>query len=188
MAAEEHWLTVGKIATVFGVKGWLKIHSYTEPAENILNYRDWQLLGRVAGVEQRKRVVVDQIRRHGNGVVAHIEGVDERELAKQYSGWRIQVARDSLPALAEDDYYWHQLQGLSVYQVDVDGAPQTFLGRVDYLLETGANDVLVVVPDDAAPRVGGVRREILIPYLPQQVVLVVDLSAATIWVDWPLEE
>ncbi len=124
----------------------------------------------------------------GKGLVAHIAGVDDRTLAEAYSGLEVAVKGDSLPALEEGDYYWSQLQGLQVWCRDVSGAGGTearvLLGTVDYLIETGANDVLVVKPSTDSID----DRERLIPYLPGDVVTKVDLERAEIEVDWFLEE
>jgi 16S rRNA processing protein RimM len=97
------------------------------------------------------------------------------------------VPEGSLPRLEPGDYYWSQLQGLQVWCRDAgqpDNADRVLLGTVDYLIETGANDVLVVKP--AAGSID--QRERLIPYLPGDVVTRVDLAEAVIEVDWFLEE
>ena len=176
-------LVVGRITGCYGVKGWVKIHSYTEPRENFLTFGEWRLKRR-GGLEP---VEFDQGRSQGKGLVAHIVGVDDRTLAEAYSGLEVAVPGDSLPQLAEGDYYWSQLQGLEVWCRDA-GDPaseeRVLLGTVDYLIETGANDVLVV-----RPSAGSIdQRERLIPYLVPDVVTAVDLAAARIEVDWFPEE
>ena len=135
----------------------------------------------------------DDGRVQGKGLVAHIAGVDDRTLAEAYSGLEVTVPADSLPALEEGDYYWSQLQGLQVWCRDAGGAgsgkeggteERVLLGTVDYLIETGANDVLVVKPSTGSID----DRERLIPYLPGEVVTKVDLEQAEIEVDWFLED
>jgi len=159
-------VTVGRIAGLHGVRGWVKVYSYTEPRENILTYSPWYL--RREGRWQAHALAGG--RRQGKGVTAHLEGFDERDAAAALMGVEIAVRRDQLPATAANEYYWSDLIGLEV--VDASGAA---LGRVDHLLETGANDVLVV-------REGELER--LIPYVPQVVVRRVDLAAGRIEVDW----
>ena len=187
--SQDDMLVVGKITGCYGVKGWVKIHSYTEPRENFLGFGKWVLLRRGAS----EPIEFDDGRVQGKGLVAHIAGVDDRNLAEAYSGLEVAVQADSLPALEEGDYYWSQLQGLQVWcrEPDEDGSSKeggtedrVLLGTVDYLIETGANDVLVVKPS-----AGSIDdRERLIPYLPGDVVTRVDLERAEMEVNWFLED
>lgn len=174
-------LTAGKISGVYGVKGWVKIHSYTDPEENLFAFGAWWLKRRGS----LEPVDFDQWKRHGKGMVAHIAGVDDRTLAESFRGLSIVVEADRLPALEEGDFYWHQLQGLQVWGREPGSSDErVLLGTVDYLIETGANDVLVV-------KAGGDsidERERLIPYLPGEVVTRVSLEEAVVEVDWYLEE
>jgi 16S rRNA processing protein RimM len=171
-------LTVGKIAGCFGIKGWVKIHSYTDPAENFLSYGQWHLKRR----DGYEPVEFDQGKIHGKGLVAHIAGVDDRTLAESYKGLTVAIPADRLPLLEAGDYYWRDLEGLKVWCRD--GENRVFLGTVDYLIETGANDVLVV--KGCAGSID--ERERLIPYLPGETVTRVDLEGAVIEVDWFLDE
>lgn len=170
-------LLVGRITGCHGVRGWVKIHSFTEPVENFLEFGNW-MLKRRDGLEP---VVFDAGRRQGKGLVAHIKGVDDRTLAESYKGTDVLVAGDSLPALEAGDFYWSQLEGLKVWCRD--GETNVLLGEVDYLIETGSNDVLVVkATQDSVD-----DRERLIPYLPGDVVTAVRLEDAVIEVDWFLD-
>jgi 16S rRNA processing protein RimM len=174
-------LVVGKITGCYGVKGWVKIHSYTEPQENFLGFGRWMLQRRGAP----EPIEFDQWRRQGKGLVAHIAGVDDRTLAESYKGLSVAVEEGSLPHLEEGDYYWRQLQGLQVWCRDAEAEQdRVLLGVVDYLIETGSNDVLVV----KASRDSIDERERLIPYLPGDVVTRVDLEQAMIEVDWFIHE
>mgnify|MGYP001822389450 CR=1 FL=1 len=167
-------LTVGKITGCYGIKGWVKIHSYTEPQENFLQFGKWMIRRRGA----LEPIEFDSGKRHGKGLVAHIAGVDDRTLAEAYRGLEVIAAADGLPQLEEGDYYWHQLQGLQVWCLEDDG--RVLLGKVDHLIETGANDVLVVKASEGSID----DRERLIPYLPDDVVSRVDLEQGEIEVDW----
>jgi len=165
---------IGQVTSVFGVKGWLKIYSYTDPRDGILNYRDWTL------VLDGKRIPVklEGGRRQGQGIVVKLKGIDDRDLARSYGGAEIRVPTSELPELPEGEFYWHQLEGLNV--VTVEGE---CLGKVHHLMETGANDVLVVrATADSID-----QRERLIPYLPDQVVTGVDLQSSQMVVDWDPE-
>ena len=162
--AEERVL-VGRVSTFFGLQGGLKIHSYTEPRENIVNYSPWQIKHNSEWVSY----ALQSGRRHGKTVVAQLCGIEDRDQAATLVGADIAVWRSQLPAVAEDEYYWSDLVDLNV--VTTDGVA---LGKVDHLIETGANDVLVLSGE----------RERLIPYVFGSVVLSVDLEAREIQVDW----
>jgi 16S rRNA processing protein RimM len=161
-------VNVGQVSGVYGVRGWIRVRSDCEPREQLLDYSPWQL-----GIgDGWQHYVLEAGRAHGPGLVAKLASVDDREQAKALVGAHIAVERSQLPALTEDEYYWNDLVGLEV--VTRDGRE---LGRVTGLMETGANDVLVV----------GGERERLIPYIPGQVVLRVDTTAGCIEVDWDPE-
>lgn len=165
---------IGRITSVFGVKGWLKVFSYTDPKEGILSYPDWTLdLG-----GRRISAKLEEGRRQGQAIVVRLKGIDDRALARTYCGAEVRVSRAELPELAEGEFYWFQLEGLEVVTVEDE-----CLGEVHHLIETGSNDVLVV-----QATAGSIdQRERLIPYLPDQVVHKVDLAARRIVVDWDPE-
>jgi 16S rRNA processing protein RimM len=177
-SAVDSMLVVGKITGCYGLKGWVKIHSYTETPENFLGFGVCQLKRRGAF----EAVEFDAVKRQGRGLVAHIAGVDDRTLAESYRGLEVAVPEGALPALPEGEYYWRDLQGLQVWcQV---GSDRLLLGSVDYLIETGANDVLVVKACEGSID----TRERLIPYLPGDSVIRVDLEQALIEVDWFVDD
>lgn len=174
-------LTAGKITGCYGIKGWVKIHSFTDPEENLFRFGKWQLQRRGS----LETVEFDEWKRHGKGMVAHMPGVDDRTLAESFKGLQIVVEPVVLPELEEGDFYWHQLQGLQVWGREPDSSSdRVLLGVVDYLIETGANDVLVVkATDDSID-----DAERLIPYLPGDTVARVRLEEGVLEVDWYLEE
>jgi len=158
-------VTMGRVSGVYGVRGWLRVRSDCEPLEQLLAYSPWQLN---TGTGWRSHVLEDG-KAHGLGLVAKFASVDDREQARELVGADIAVDRYQLPALAQDEYYWTDLIGLGV--VTREGEE---LGRVTGLMQTGANDVLVVSGD----------RERLIPFIREQVVVAVDVGARRIEVDW----
>lgn len=161
---------LGRISGVFGVKGWLKVHSDTEPRENILNYSPWYLL--INGQWQPRKVLAGRV--HNKGLVVQLEGCDDRDLAATLVRTEIAITLEQLPRPEAGEYYWRDLTGLQVKTLDgVD------LGKITNLMETGANDVLVVKAGDG--------RERLIPFIREQVVTHVDLQAGTMTVDWDPE-
>ena len=164
-ATPKKWVTLGRVSGVFGVKGWLKVHSYTEPRDNIARFGVWTL--RLNGGERLFEVAEGQ--GHGGNVVAKLHGIDDPEQAREWVGAEIVVERERLPKAGADEFYWTDLEGL-----EVRTTAGIALGRVDHLLATGANDVLVV--RGAAER--------LIPFVVGAVVKQVDLAAGRIVVDW----
>ncbi len=164
--AAEGEVILGRVSAVFGVKGWLKVHSFTEPRDSILSYRDWslQLDGKL------HKITVAEGRKQGNSLVVRIDGIEDRDSAAELIGSVICIPREQLPEPSADQYYWGDLQGMQV--IHRDGR---VLGRVGYLLATGANDVLVVQEGD---------REILVPFVTGKVILGVDTTKGVISVDW----
>jgi len=165
-------LVLGRITSVYGIKGWVKVFSYTDPMDQILDYSDWQ----ISNGGPWRSVEIDAGRSHGKGMVVHIIGCDDRELAKQYGGYEIAVEKSQLASLEENDFYWHELEGQIVWTVDGKK-----LGRVDHMMSAGgANDVMVV----KANRDSIDQRERMIPYLFGEVVKSVNLEERRIEVDW----
>lgn len=158
-------VVLGHISGLYGVKGWVKIHSYTEPREAILDYDGW-VLGKEGDWRSAE---LAEGKRHGKTVIARLAGIDDRDAAAEYVNAFIGVPRGKLPATADDEYYWSDLEGLQVVRRD-----GKLLGKVAHLLATGANDVLVVRGD----------REILIPYIKDDVIEDVDLASGVIRVNW----
>lgn len=163
-------VTLGRIAGVFGVRGWVKLQSYTRPAENLLNYPRWWL-----NAAQAYEAAVIESRVQGNGLVARISDaagvpIDDRDVAAGLIGVEIQVERSAMPKPPPGSYYWDDLVGLAV--VSNEGAP---LGRVAGVMDNGAQDVLVL--ED-----GGQER--LIPFVVGPIIQSVDLESGRIVADW----
>lgn len=169
MSRSERFVLLGKIVGVHGVRGELKLESYTEPRTQIFRYQPW-LLRSAAGEN-----AIDGCRGHtqGKGLVAELPGIVDRDAALALIGTEIWVPRAVLPAPKPGEYYWSDLEGLEV--VTTEGVS---LGRVSHLAATGANDVLIV--QDA-------HRERLIPFLIGPFVTEVDLEGGRLTVDWDPE-
>lgn len=169
------WLIVGKVVGAFGVKGWLKVRSFTQPDEAILDYQPWHLSWSNGGDLVEQEFVVSQANVTDKGLLVEFEQALTREQAQALKNAVIEVRKNQLPELESGEFYWHQLVGCRVNEADGSD-----FGVVTGLLETGANDVLVVRGDDKAID----TRERLIPYLPEQVVKSVNLDRRLIVVDW----
>ena len=175
---DEKMLRAGTITGAYGIKGWVKVHALTDPVENFLAFGRWQLVRR----GQRLAAEFVDGRRWGRGLIAKLAGVDDRRAAEALRGAEVWVESRLLPELACGDFYWHQLRGLKVW-CQWRGEAR-LLGEVDQLIETGANDVLVLKPCAGSLD----QRERLVPYLPQRVVQRVALEERRIDVDWHPED
>jgi 16S rRNA processing protein RimM len=169
-ARADDLMVIGKIVSVHGIRGEVKVFSFTDPIDNLLDYTSWTL--RRDG--ESRQIELASGRLQNKVLVAKLKGLDDREEARLLAGFEICVPRSLLPDLTDGEYYWYQLHGLKV----IDQLGQ-LLGRIDHLLETGANDVMVIKPcadslDD---------RERLLPYT-GQCVLAIDLVAGEMQVEW----
>ena len=159
-------IQLGHVSGVHGIRGWVKIYSLTDPREAIFKYQPW-LLG-----ESREEACIAQGKKHGKHLIALLENVNDREQAQSLVNRPIAFYRDQFPQLPEDEFYWTDLLGLSVQLAD-----GTELGRIERMLATGANDVMVVQGD----------RERLIPFVREQYVKSVSLDDGIVLVDWDPE-
>ncbi len=163
----ETTVALGRVSGVFGVNGWVKVFSYTEPRENVVSYREWWL--EKAGRKQRFRVTDG--RPQGRTIVAKLDELDDRDEASAWVGADILVDRSSLPTLPTGEFYWADLVGLEVR----DARGET-IGRLAQMLETGAHDVMCV------ERAGG--EEVLIPFVFDETVTEVHPAEGFLVVDW----
>jgi 16S rRNA processing protein RimM len=164
-AESDRVVRLGEITGVHGLKGWVKVHSFTEPRTNLIDYPVWLL----ELPEGRATIAVESGRESGKRLIAKLEGVDTPEAAAELAGVGILVPRSSLPPPDPGEYYWADLEGLAV-----KGADGKVLGRVERLIGTGANDVLVLEGPE----------QHMIPFVMGQVVERVDLDAGEIIVNW----
>lgn len=172
----DSYLVIGRVIDVYGLKGWVKVKSFTQPATNFLDYDECFLSEK----NQWLPVKIDKGKAHGKSLVVKFTGYDDRTAAEALLKRDISVKTQKLPALDEGDFYWHQLENLQVFVITTEG--EKLLGKVDHLLETGSNDVLYVKPCEGSID----ERERLLPYRPE-VVLKVDLAASRMLVDWDIE-
>ena len=160
-------IVIGQIGAVFGVKGWLHVKSYAQPAKNILRYKPWYIDG--------KTVEIRELKPHGDGFIVQLTGVNDRDAAQSWKGREIEVSRSILPPADAGEYYWHDLIGLKV--INPEGVE---LGRVSSLFETGSNDVLVVRTEQNE------KDELLIPFI-KDTVGDIDLKTGVLVADWPID-
>lgn len=167
MNNDSEWVIIGKFGRPYGIKAQIKIHSFTEPLENIFTYSDWHIKIK----NQWIPLTITDHGHHSNTLWVTIMGYATREKVAELTNHEIAVVHSQLSELTSGEYYWHQLEGLTV----INKAGVVF-GIVDSIMATGSNDVLVVK---------GEKRH-LIPYL-NAVVIKVDLNKKQIIVDWELD-
>lgn len=160
---------VGRINGLFGTHGWVKVLSYTRPRENLLTYQPWHLQLGTDWQEYQVRAA----RRHHGGLIASLTGVDDRDAAAQLLRRDVAIERAQLAKLDEGEYYWTDLIGLHVVNLQNED-----LGQVKAVLETGANDVLHVQGES----------ERFIPFVPGIYVADVNLDSRQIRVDWHIDD
>lgn len=168
----ENLIIVGKLGSSYGIRGWLRVFSFTEYPDSLFDYKPWYILR--AGKWQE--VEVESFKPHNQDTIVKLKGIDDRDEANLLTNYEIYVNAQDLPDLDEGDFYWKDLIGCKV--VTINGYD---LGQVTDLMETGSNDVLVVKANlkDAFG-----AKERLIPFVEEQFIKYVDLSAKQITVDW----
>ena len=170
MSAPQRRVTLGRVAGVYGIRGWVKLQSYTRPAENLLDYPRWWL-----ATAQPYEARLVQGRQHGQGLVAQLSDatgapIEDRDLAAALVGVEIQVDRDALPEPPAGSYYWDDLVGLDVVSEQGEA-----LGRVVGVMDNGAQDVLMLRDGE---------QERLIPFVVGPIIRSVDLPGRRIVADW----
>lgn len=177
MTADAHRVTLGRISGAYGIKGWVKVFSFSRPLEGILQYPVWTL-----GTPGFEAKLLDG-RAHAGGVVAQLTNaagqvIDDRNQAEALIGLEISVARKALPKLGKGEVYWLDLIGMAV-----ESSEGASLGVVTEVTSNGAQDVLVVEDKDA----GGNAVERMIPYVKGPVIASVDTEARRITAHWQPE-
>jgi 16S rRNA processing protein RimM len=162
-------VVMGRIVAPYGVLGWLKVLPDTETLDSLFDYPTWW----VGKDDQWREMQVQDAKIHNDVLVVKLEGIDDRDAAFACKGKQVAVPRESLPEPEENEYYWSDLVGVAVKNKQGED-----FGFVIDVLETGANDVLVV---NTGKERGNVER--LLPFI-DQVVLEVDVTAKTMLVDW----
>ena len=165
-AHEDKKLVLGKIVGLYGVEGWVKLESYSDPRTRIFKYSPW-FVGSADALIEYENV---KGRAQGKGIVARLPGVESRDAAAALIGAEIRIARSALPKPKRGEYYWVDLEGLDVFNLE-----GVAFGKVSHLFSTGANDVLVVSDGD---------RERLVPFVTDDFVKEIDIDGGKIVVDW----
>lgn len=159
-------IVVGKIVGYFGVRGWVRVKSYTDQPEDFLKYKSYQI------VDSNRIVDLSAGKAHGKGLVVQFDGITSREQAEELQGLSLQIGRDRLVKLPPGEYYWADLLGY-----EVETTLGVLIGTISDFIETGAHDVMVVSGD----------RERLIPFVRGVYVQSVKTDRRRVVVDWDPE-
>ena len=160
-------ITIGRLGAAYGIQGWLHITSFTDPTDNIFEYRkDWLIKTN----NQWRPIKITNHKSHGNAFIVKLPECNDRDTAMQFKGTEIGVKRSALPETNANEYYWDDLIGLTVYTISGES-----IGTVDYLFETGSNDVIVTKGE----------KQHFIPYT-DDAIKQVDLEKQAIIIDWEL--
>lgn len=171
MPQQPNYIVLGKIGAPYGIAGYNHIQSYSDPVEDILTYQQWMI--RKNENSELKTCSVEKGRVHAQGIVAKLEGIGDRDAAQLLTGCEIVVDRDRLPALPEGEYYWHDLEGLTV-----ETTLGVVLGQVSYLYSNAGHTNMVVK---------SATQERHLPFIEPDFVTNIDLVAKKITVDWDPE-
>ena len=174
MSQSNDYITLGKISGVHGIKGWVKVFSHTSPREQITEYKEWFIK---SSREDWKPIKVIDGKKQGKNIIALFEDTHYRDQAEALVGFEIAIRKDQLKKLAKDEYYWKDLIGLSVETIKGEK-----LGEIDWLFDTGSNDVFIVKESD-----GGEIKERMLPYIMGDVIQSIDLEKSLMIVDWDPE-
>ena len=161
----EDIVVMGKVIGSFGIKGWLNVYSFTEKIETLEKYNYWYISNDEKNWEKIK---IDHCKISDNKIKVKFFGFNNRTKADNYKSYLIGIPKNLLPKLGPDEFYWNDLLGFEVINLK-----KNKLGKVDYFIETGANDVLVVKGN----------RERLIPYT-VNTIQKIDVKQQKIIVDW----
>lgn len=162
---QRQWVAMGYIKGVFGVKGWVKIHTDTEYTDSLLDFSQWRL----SKDGQIQTVTIAESKINGDELLVRFEGIADRNAAALLRGYTIEIDRSSFADTEDDEYYWADLVGLTVFNRE-----QLNLGTISSLMDTGAHDVLVVDGDFGRK---------LIPFVAQYIDEV-NIPQKKICVDW----
>jgi 16S rRNA processing protein RimM len=161
----EKYVSIGKFGKTHGLQGYIKVYSNTDPIEKIMDYQPWYIK-----TGQAWQIIdIDNIKQQGTAFVVLIKNINDPETACAYTNKPISIPRSQLPKPANNEYYWTDLEGLTVTNQDGEE-----LGKIDHLMATGSNDVIVIQ---------GKKRH-LIPFILNEVIVNIDLANKTMQVKW----
>lgn len=169
-------MLVGYISGAYGLNGWVRVRPYSADADALLNAKTWWL-----DKPEFRDVAMMQSKIHSGDVVAQLMGVAGRDAAEALKGAAVQIPRSHFPALSDNEFYWVDLIGL-----EVENLQGVRLGQVSDMMDNGAHPILRVAVPQVAEADPKAAQELLIPFV-EQFVITVDRTAKKITVDWGLD-
>ena len=172
-------LTLLDITGAYGIKGWVKVRLRLDNPKTLTSFNNLLLFQCADSKPQfLGQVHLIELQKNGTGFIARLKGVEDRSAAELLKGCEIRVKASDFPQAGQGEYYWRDLIGLHVWCHELEKV--VLLGAVDRLIETGANDVLVVIPCPGSAD----DKEHLVPWIPEEVIIDVDLVEKIIRVNW----
>ena len=175
MTQSDDYILLGKISGVHGIKGWVKVFSYTSPRVKITEYNQWYLKKKNQSWEVQELI---EGKAQGKNIIAKLDGINYRDEAEALVGTEIAVRQEQLAVLNEDEYFWKDLIGLSVRTINDED-----LGKIDWIFNTGSNDVIIVKGVIEGEK-GIEDKEHLLPFVFEDVIKSVNLEQSLMVVDW----
>ncbi len=175
MNQSDDYILLGKISGVHGIKGWVKVFSHTSPRVKITEYSQWYMKSSKDQSWVSRKLI--EGKEQGKNIIAQLDGIQYRDEAEALVGTEIAIHKDQLEVLAEGEYFWRDLIGLSV-----ETTLGEKLGQIDWLFNTGSNDVIVVKDTESAE-----LKEHLLPFIYDDVIKTVDIDKSLMVVDWDPE-
>lgn len=167
MAITDNDLVImGRIVAPYGVFGWLKVLPDTEQIDGLLDYKTWW----IGKDNDWCELKVEEAKIHNDVIVVKLQSISERDGAFACKGKQVAVPRAALPKPGKNEYYWSDLIGLQVKNLQAID-----FGKISDVFATGANDVIVAKSDEGQER--------LIPFI-DAAIIEVDMMAKTMLVDW----
>jgi len=164
--SEPRRIEVGRLGAAHGVRGWLRVQSFTDPPQRLFEWKLWRLQSEHGAAREVKLL---EARPQGNGWIARLEGIEERDAASRLTGQMILVEREALPPAEGREHYRDDLVGFEAK--NLEGA---LLGVVGHFIDTPGNAVMVIRG----------AREYLVPVTAQH-LLKVNKESRSLIVDWP---
>lgn len=191
----EDLVEVGRISDAYGVQGMIKVIPFSEQETVLLDVNQWWLMRtdlKGKPLEPMRDAQLVRSRSQGSAVVAKLKDIADRDQAQALKGTTVYVSRADFPHADDDEFYWVDLIGCSVYSSQTQ--PETLIGVVTEVSDNGAHGVLHVhrqQTNDAGELEGlmtakGRPVEVLVPFV-KQMVPVVDLDKRYIQADWPVD-
>ncbi|CAL4323699.1 Ribosome maturation factor RimM [Buchnera aphidicola (Eriosoma lanigerum)] len=170
MYKKSNFIIVGKFIAPYGLLGWIKIISFTENINNIVYYTPWYIT-----INNKLEIIKLLLWNKKKNLLVKCETINDRNTAEKFSNKNIMIHKSQLPILPIYEYYWKDLINCNIINFN------TYLGTVKNVINTGANDILIVKNNNKK-----IHTDILIPFIMNQVIKNVNLIHKVIKIEWDI--